>query len=46
MTLARRWRFTAKIGFIETGPESGVLKQVLDTDRVLRSVGVVSELVV
>ena len=39
VAVARRWRFTAKVGIIEAGPESGVFEQVLDPDRVLRGVG-------
>ena len=46
MTVARRWRFTTEIRFIELLPEDGVLHEVVDPDSMSRGVGIVSELVV
>ena len=46
MTVARRWRFTTEIRFIELLPENGVLHEVVDPDSMSRGVSIVSELVV
>ena len=46
MTVARRWRFTTEIRFIELLPEDGVLHEVVDPDSMSRGVSIVSELVV
>ena len=46
VAVARRWRFTAEVRFIEFRPEKGIFEEVVDSVNMLGKFGVVSEFIV